>query len=69
MTPKQKEAVLALREGIAFHDYYGPRSDDAVIYVSDTGNTLYELASLESDRVFRLGHLRNLLTFFEGVEL
>lgn len=69
MTPEQKEAVLALREGLNFHDYYGPRSDDAQIYVSETGSTIYEFASLESKRVLRLGHLRDLLTFFEGIKL
>lgn len=67
MTPEQEEAILALREGLAFHDYYGAVSDDAQIYVSPSGDVLYEFSSNESDRVLRLGHLRDLLTLFKGV--
>lgn len=67
MTPEQKEAVLTLREGLAFHDYFDPCPDSAQVYVSESGGVLYELASIEGARVLRLGHLRQLLSLLEGV--
>lgn len=64
MTLEQEGAVRALIEGLAFHDSFSPRSDDAQIYVSETGDHLYEFASLHSNECLRLGHLRAIASIF-----
>jgi hypothetical protein len=68
LSPEQLEAINTLREGLQFHDHFGPASDDKHIYVIK-GESLYEFASLSSDRVLCLGTLRDLLSIFVRIEL
>jgi len=63
LSPEQLQAINMLRDGLAFHDHFGPQSDDCSIMV-EGDDTNYELAQLKNDNVLRLGHLRTILSIF-----
>lgn len=65
MSPEVQRSLRQLKEGLEFHDHFGPASDDEQIFVSK-GDTLYEFASLEGEGALRLGDLRNILTLLES---
>jgi len=64
ITTTQLKAVQKLKNGIAFHDSFGAVPDDCGVMIEGP-DSFYELADEFKDGRLQLGHLRDILSFFQ----